>query len=108
MRLQNIYFLIIFILSSLIYCQEKNNSKIITKEVDNNLLIFSTVTNEQIKSALASKHYNSKIFVYYNGKFFLSDTLEKIKNINDYKFEFIKIPNSISKDINTIIYLKNN
>ena len=106
MRLQNFYLIFFLVFSNLMYCQEKNNSKIIKKEIQNDLLIYSNISNEQIKSALASKKYNSKIYVYYNGKFFLSDTLKKIKDINDYKFEIIKIPDSISKDINTIIYLK--
>jgi hypothetical protein len=106
MRLQNFYFLFIFICSNLIYCQEKNNSQIIKKEIDYGMPIYSTMANEQIKSISASKNYNSKIYVYYSGKFFLSDTLEKIKNIKDYKFEIIKIPDSISKNIHTIIYLK--
>ena len=88
------------------YCQEKNSSKIIKKEIDYGSLIYSTISNEQIKSILASEKYNATIYVYYNGKFFSSDTLAKIKNIKDYKFEIIKIPDSISKDIQTIIYLK--
>ena len=89
--------------------QVKTNSSIIKKDVEvvNGIDIYDIPTNmKSFSTAFAIKKQNKKNLVYYNGRFFSSDTLTKIKNPNDYTFEIIKIPDSITKDIETIIYLK--
>lgn len=97
---------LLFLFANISFGQQKRNPNIINKDIELGPSIESNITDQQIKSALASKNYNAKIFVYYNGKFFSDDTLSKIKNINDYTVEIIKIPDSITKDIQGIIYLK--
>ncbi len=102
--------LFVFLLNSISsFSQEKTNPNIIKKDIEivkgKDIFDFPTDIKSFI-SEVAIKKQNKKNVVYCNGRFFSSDTLSKIENINDYSFEIIKIPDSITKDIETIIYLK--
>ncbi|AOW09276.1 hypothetical protein [Flavobacterium gilvum] len=97
-------FLLIINLS---YSQEKETSKIIKKDIKTNSgKDIIDLNDSSVQSALATKNYGKKNFVYYNGKFFPADTINKIENLKSFTIEIIKIPNTITKDIQTIIYLK--
>lgn len=97
---------LLFLFANISFAQQKKNPNIIQKDIEYGPNIESNITNEQIKSALASEKYNDTFLVYYEGKFFSADTLNKIKNHEDFTLEIIKIPDNITKDIQAIMYLK--
>ncbi|PWA06501.1 hypothetical protein [Flavobacterium psychrotolerans] len=102
-----LFFLFLFV--NISFGQEKTNSNIIKKDIEiikGNDIYDVPVNMSSFSTALAIKKYNNKNLVYYYGKFFSSDTLNIIKNINDYELEIIKIPDNFTKDIQSIIYLK--
>jgi hypothetical protein len=105
-----LFYFLFFLTNTLSFGQEKTNSNIIKKDIETvkgkDIFDFPTNNVKSFMTEVAIKKQNKKNVVYYNGRFFSSDTLSKIKNINDYSFEIIKIPDSITKDIEAIIYLK--
>ena len=99
--------LITLLLSNFIYSQEKNDWEIVKKPIKNDsIIIGSNASNNDIKNILKNKNYNSKIFVSIDNKFYSSDTLSKIKNLDDYEMDVINIPEKITKDIRSILVLK--
>lgn len=101
----------LFLFFNISFGQVKTNPNIIKKDIQTlkgkDIYDFPTNDAKSFTTEVAIKKQNKKNVVYYRGRFFSSDTLTKIKNPNDYTFEIIKIPNSVTKDIEAIIYLKN-
>ncbi len=86
---------------------QTQNSKTLNNEIKKGVDIYSTISNDEISKIIAYGKLKEKSYVFFENKFYPVDTLKQIKNINDYSMEIIKIPVNISKDLSTIIVLKN-
>ena len=105
--MKTFFILMTLLLSKGIYSQEKNDWKIVKKPIKpDSVIIGSNASNNDIKNILKYKNYNSKIFVSIGNKFYSSDTLSKMKNLDDYEMDVITIPEKITKDIRSILVLK--
>lgn len=86
--------------------QKKDNSNVVSKAINNKNAIYGTISNEQIVSAIKTKAYVSRIYVFYENKFYAVDTLKQIKNLSEYQMDIIKFPDTITKDVEAVIMLK--
>jgi hypothetical protein len=99
-------FLVIFLLPILSISQKKDKSNEVSKVINNKNAIYSNISNEQIVSAIKTKAYLSRVFVFYENKFYSVDTLKQIKNLSDYKMDIIEFPDKITKDIEKLVILR--
>lgn len=108
MTSKKLFVFLLFLFANISFGQQKRNPKIINKDIKINSAsdIIDIPSNASFTSELAIKNYNKKTLVYCNGKFFSLDTLRKINPKDIASLEVIKIPDSITKDIKAIIYLK--
>jgi len=99
-------FLVIFLLPILSISQKKDKSNEVSKVINNKNAIYSNISNEQIVSAIKTKAYLSRVFVFYENKFYSVYTLKQIKNLSDYKMDIIEFPDKITKDIEKLVILR--
>lgn len=100
------YFYFIFFISFFSFSQEIDKTIDVKKSINSKNSIYSNLTNEQILSIINRRNYLSKVYVFYENKFYSVDTLKQIKNIYNYKMDIIEIPDTITKDIEKIVILK--
>ncbi|MFZ4671793.1 MAG: hypothetical protein ACOYLT_07245 [Flavobacterium sp.] len=106
MKLINVIYLLVFFKSSLSFAQVKADNFIKKEEIKSSFTVEGNPTDNQVRSILNNKSDQSKVYVFFENKFHTIDTLKKIKNVNDYNMEIIKFPDSISKDIKSLLVLK--
>ena len=96
------------LLSGAIYSQTTANPNIIKKDIPirqgSNLIDYPNIAN-RFDRKVPPKTTGDPVY-YYNNKFYSKDILKKISPDSIYRFEMIKIPDSISKDLRSIIYVR--
>ena len=98
----------LFLLSGAMYSQQNANPNIIKKEIKvrqgSDIFDYPTSDANRFNRKLSPKNTGDPVY-YYNNKFYSKDILKKISPDSIYRFEIIKIPDSISKDLRSIIYV---
>lgn len=99
---------LLFLLLSIFSYSQNSKPEIIKKDIpiSNEIDIIDYHNANQKTIPIFNNTYNSRIKVYFNNRFYSSDTLQKIKNLDQYKIEIIKIPKNITEDITDIIYVR--
>lgn len=109
MKTRKRYLFILFLLSGVIYSQQNTNPNIINKDIKVNNAIdiidyYSTNNTNRFNRKLSPKM--AKIPVYYKRNFYSQDILKKIDPDSISSIDIIKIPDSLSKDLRAIIYVR--
>src|SRR4030095_1124094 len=94
------YIFMLFLLSGAMYSQTNANPNIIKKDIKVNNAIdiidsYNPNDTNRFNRKLSPKTTGDPVY-YYNNKFYSKDILKKISPDSIYRFEIIKIPDSIS------------
>ena len=73
---------LVFFKSSLSFAQVKTDNFIKKEEIKSSFTVEGNTTDNQVRSILNSKSDQSKVYVFFENKFYTIDTLKKIKNVN--------------------------
>ena len=109
MKTKKPHLFILFLLSGAIYSQQNANPNIIKKEIKirqgSDIIDYPNSDTNRFNRKLSPKITGEPVY-YYNNKFYSKDIMKKINPDSISSVEIIKIPDSLSKDLRSIIYIR--